>query len=634
MDVITYVLAKKYADQQMKNIPGYLESFRNQLKAIQDIMTLERSDPIIQAGQIDSLGGSVAPGVVGGIVDMNVKGRTGRNLIENGDFSEGTAGWAPTYGVLSVIDNVAIIIGDGSASSIWLENTLHGRETDRSYYGVCLARVRDSTCDTLRIVVAGGGVKSIENPEANRWYVLPAKYTAVSDHNKLIAVQAIYLDAATANGKALEVQEVLTKDLTAEGLTGKTADEVNEMFPDWFDGTKSAGPKRMKVVGKNLFDKSTIVLGGYFSSTGTILSEPDSEYSTQYIKIDNTKNYAWTGSGKRIILMTYDRNKKPIERLVTYGGDTFYDTKKFDDNVEYIRVSSYQYLIALQDFQFEEGTTVTIYETYKESLAYTPEVGRSLPNGVADEIDVNEGIKVKNIEKYVVQSVDINTLITAGTNVDVVYIGLPADSNYLQFTNNDDGMLFLEGYRELIGDSIALWNDVKYIDYFYTREGDINLRLIVPKGHYVDLAAAQADLAGLVVHYQLANPEIIQLDIPPQSLLSFENGTLMQQHIIGEVSFYGSNCPVSDTKYPIEELNFIRKVDQVTGVMTDLDISTAVIAGDGLGFTHPDLAVGDLADWDYYYPPELSTLAELSYTVPLANVKDIARALGTEGEVF
>lgn len=621
MDVITYVLGKKYADEQMKNIPGYLESVRSELKAIQDIMTLERSDPIIQPGQIDSLGGPVAAGAVDGVVEMSVKGRTGRNLIENGDFAEGIAGWAPTYGVLSVIDNVAIIVGDGSASSIWLENTLHGREADRSYYGVCLARVRDSTCDTLRIVVAGGGVKSVENPVNDRWYVLPAKHTAIGDHNKLIAVQAIYPDAATANGKTLEVQEVSAIDLDAENLTGKTADEINTMFPDWFDGTKSTGPKRMKSLGKNLFpykisklkDINDGVVGINYYST-TLKLKSDTDYTAQinisevigagffiYLK-GQTNNYMdFNAMGLR-----YATCKSNLDGTITLGLYKWDTGSPYDINL-------------LSNLMLSEGTTAAAYEPYKQSLVYTPEVGQSLPNGVADEVDVNEGIKTKNIQEHILQSEDMANLNTILTNYDSVSVIKPVDM--AAFTSKSSGQVVSDSKQTAIGVDHINWDSPEYIDTIFASTGVSSSRIIItfPKGTYADLAAAQADLAGTVIHYQLAEPETIHL--PPQNLLSFENGTLLQEHVIGEVAFYATNCPVSDVKYPIQSLDFIKKVDQTTGAMTDLDPSTAVIAPDGLSFTQSDLTVGDLVDWDYYYSSELSTLAEPEYTVPLANVK-------------
>ncbi len=629
-------------------IPTDLSPIRSQLKAIQDILTLERSDPIIQIGQIDSLGGSVAPGVVGGVVDMTAKGRTGRNLIENGDFAEGIAGWAPTYGVLSVIDNVAIIVGDGSASSIWLENTLHGREADRSYYGVCLARVRDSTCDTLRIVVAGGGVKSVENPVNDRWYVLPAKHTAIGDHNKLIAVQAIYPDAATANGKTLEVQEVSAIDLDAENLTGKTADEINTMFPDWFDGTQSTGPKRKKIAGKNLLDISRtpdiirpnteivqhsdkiIVKANGAPHCYVIFRrklKPNTQYTAQ--KINNIISGSSAAAGT---LAIYTWDVSTIILGVGQGSTSGIFTTPADGRVSVIlyasSVSADTVEVEFYDVQIEEGTTVTAYEEYKESLAYSTKLLRSLPNGVADRINFNEGVKIKNVEE------DTTVLKNAGpwgakqelTNTILFQTNLTGPLNHAIPSGGHGivtGPLRVDDAIYPAKGSSALWSiDIEGIGV--NTAGTMNLRIAKSKLTTIDSTGLEAYLqsAGQVIfHYQLAQPEIIQLDIPPQSLLSFENGTLIQEHVVGEVTFYSASCLVSDVNYPIQSLDFVRKVDLDTGAATDIDVSTAVIAGDGLSFTHPDLAVGDLVDWDYYYPSELSTLAELEYTVPLANVK-------------
>ena len=41
-----------------------------------------------------------------------------------------------------------------------------------------------------------------------------------------------------------------------------------------------------------------------------------------------------------------------------------------------------------------------------------------------------------------------------------------------------------------------------------------------------------------------------------------------------------------------------------TGVETEVDVSQAVIAGDGLSFTHPDLIDGDIVFFTYYHAVE------------------------------
>ncbi|MCG8514566.1 MAG: hypothetical protein MI740_10520 [Halanaerobiales bacterium] len=662
MDLVTLLLAEKYTNEKIKNRPGYLESVRDQLKAIQDIMTLERSAPITQIGQIDSLGGSVAPGVVGGVLDMSVKGRTGRNLIENGNFADGTAGWTVVAGTLSINNNTAIVTGNGSNSYAWLMQSplpLPGGVGKEIFCRIKI-KLDNPDCNLIR-VYGFDGTNSIifderTNPEQNREYTLYGIAPLVSDSKFGIYTFHRYADAATANGKSMKVLEVFTKDLDAENLTGKTADEINEMFPDWFDGTQSVGPKRMKSVGKNLFDgrfrdTSDVVFssnenyyimeridhGGHAADNvmPSIKFKPNTQYSfsaTVYEDYDtNNLRVIWLYADGTFSNMFVPTTTPTLAENLSVGGKTVVGI-----GWTYSEGSGRTYIS--KDAKIQDAALPPINEPYKQSLAYTPEVGRSLPNGVADVVSINTGIKTKNIT---------DPIILDGSVDETWQLLIGSDAFYVNFLFRSDDLLGVYPNPKIKANPRVI-NEVlnKKIDPYVDSEGHVDgwaadpvyfgVRILRSRLATEDITGLRAWLASnpITLFYELTDPESSQLDIPPQSLLSFENGTLIQEHIIGEVTFYGSNCPVSDTKYPIEELDFIRKVDQVTGVMTDLDISAAVIAPDGLSFTHPDLVVGDLVDWDYYYSSELSTLSELEYTAPLANVKDIARALGDEGEVF
>ena len=55
---------------------------------------------------------------------------------------------------------------------------------------------------------------------------------------------------------------------------------------------------------------------------------------------------------------------------------------------------------------------------------------------------------------------------------------------------------------------------------------------------------------------------------------------------------------------PIKALEKLSKIDFMTGLETELDITAAVIAEDKLSFTHPDLVEGDIVFFTYEYDRE------------------------------
>lgn len=106
---------------------------------------------------------------------------------------------------------------------------------------------------------------------------------------------------------------------------------------------------------------------------------------------------------------------------------------------------------------------------------------------------------------------------------------------------------------------------------------------------------------GSNIHYTLATPTITP--IAHAGLLnSNSSGTVYFEPIIADAGVYGANIATQLTDYPIASLESIRKY--ANGTYTELNTATAVIAGNGLSFTHPDLVSGDLVMFTYAYNKE------------------------------
>ena len=88
--------------------------------------------------------------------------------------------------------------------------------------------------------------------------------------------------------------------------------------------------------------------------------------------------------------------------------------------------------------------------------------------------------------------------------------------------------------------------------------------------------------------------------------------------LIADAGVYSTNLTVQLTDYPISTFESIRKY--ANGTYTELNIATAVIAGDGLSFTHPDLVSGDLVLFTYSYANEsIGRSMTLSYSISNSN---------------
>ena len=108
-------------------------------------------------------------------------------------------------------------------------------------------------------------------------------------------------------------------------------------------------------------------------------------------------------------------------------------------------------------------------------------------------------------------------------------------------------------------------------------------------------------------------------------LNSAESGTVYHEPIIADAGVYGTKMDILMTDYPISAIGEISKFED--GVGTYLGVATAVIASDGLSFTHPDLVSGDLVLFTYEYDREsIGRAMTLTHFDSRYVVKDTANA--------
>ena len=411
--------------------------------------------PVTAYGDIISLPSTV----VKGQVSVTVKGLTATNIINNGNFANGTSGWLETNATISVSNNIMQVVPDGSARIGWLiQDTSYSIFPSRKYFIKAKLRVTNNDCVRMRTLIrstggSGDSTYTITAPVANHWYSLAIILDSQATHagNFRLLFGHDYADAATANGKIMEVQEIMAIDLTAHGLESKTVEELDVMFPHYFDGTKSTiSAMRLRSV-----------------------SEDESEVSTAYVVAKD-----------------------------------------------------------------EQGKIAEL---------------RSLPNGVKDEINVTSGIKT--------QRVGNKTNVASGTVI-----------NYTDMAT---------------AGQFEAWGSGEHV--------------VGVKGDTLAFTATS-------LNYQLATPIEIPIQISG-SLVSYPSGTVYIEPFVADAGIYVDKMSVLHQDLPIKAIEKISKVDFITGLETELDVSETVIAGDKLSFTHPDLEAGDIVFFVYEYDRE-STVGE------------------------
>lgn len=163
------------------------------------------------------------------------------------------------------------------------------------------------------------------------------------------------------------------------------------------DGLSTYASQKITSVGKNLFDKSNLVLGKY-EANGTITNNTTDVRCTNYIKVKPSTSYVLSKDGvagnKRMLY--YDKDKTFISAFVSTSAEIT------PANCEYIRFAYFSTTDISANIQLEPGTVATSHEDFVSSTMYVKalESGvvaelRSLSGGIYDEI--SNGVHTKRI---------------------------------------------------------------------------------------------------------------------------------------------------------------------------------------------------------------------------------------------
>jgi len=278
------------------------------------------------------------------------------------------------------------------------------------------------------------------------------------------------------------------------------------------------------------------------------------KYATSYaykIGVKPSTQYTWSES---VAYKTYDINL--VE--VASGTGTSVTTGA---GTFYIAFSG---IATPSTFQLELGSTATTYEAFKSTTQFIQGNNRlySLPNGTKDSQEIRNG---KYYEIHKIKTADVVGVVAVNTT------NYPLAKNGGQFIN--------------------------YLTTGGTETGVIGTNSTSGSGFLL---------------YELATQTETLLETSG-TLLGSASGSVNVLNGLSDIDIYGTNATVTNTSYPIISLKKLQKI--VGGLAVDLTISSAVIAGDGLSFTHPSLASGDIVYFEYLYDDSngVSGLATIYY---------------------
>lgn len=525
---------------------------------------------------------------VDGIMTVDsIKGRTLKNEVKNGVFSEASPPWrywSAAYGTVTVNNKVLSLTSNGQARECFLQQDGIFNSTSDKYYISTEARVTNDVCDYIAIgSFTGPGYARVTKPQNGVWYKITGMKQGYTD--KRFIIDHIYVDATTANGKVLEVTNVMCINLTQMfGVNKEPTQEWCDQNIQWFNGIKSVGEQEgdkvlVSSVGKNLIDvsKDFYRINNVTSTkieNGFILEATQSQtssYGRYLLRVKSNTKYTIqrdfrvlsggvASTGRTVITDKDARNviidASPSNKYVAFTSpsDGYICVLFYAKVVETTAGAKVEFY----NIQLEEGEVATQVEPYKsdnlEIQLKEPHMG--LPT-VQNEIA--NGKLIKRINKKVLNGNETWALSTQ--KVDTISFVL-YDNDVLKRIEVN---ILSDKFISYDANYLAA-NDVEGISNLYnisTLRG-IYIRIAKTKLSTPDVAGFKAWLQSnpTTIQYELATPTEEVISLP--SLKSFKNGTLYLNNAI---------TPTVSLKYP-SNIN-----SRLQSVETELDRAFDNIGG-------------------------------------------------------
>lgn len=323
---------------------------------------------------------------------------------------------------------------------------------------------------------------------------------------------------------------VMVYDLTEIYGAGKEPTDIAQLERElpYVDGITSIGENNNTVevvsCGKNLLDISKCTYGYRINETKgdriakSIVDTTGNGY-TDYIKVNtniiNQIQFSCNNKPQYIPWACYDENKIYIK------GASGANTGVLPSNAKYIRftVSSES-----TNEQLEGGTVATPYEEYKDDKVNITLKNpiRSLPNGVADEVDIENGKVIRRIGKVLLNGSE--NWSKSSLAVDG-YLGFYIVISGLKISTINPSNYLTSNFRVA---TYSDWSDLKKDEFLeVTTGGSLGIRINSTKIPTQDVSGFKTWLSQnpTTVYYELATPIEETIETTSNSIRTYDDLT-------------------------------------------------------------------------------------------------------------
>jgi hypothetical protein len=198
--------------------------------------------------------------VYGQFSDVKIKGLTANNIVKNGNFTD-AINWTGVNGTLNITDNTAIITGDGSSSVIGIRQDFNLVMSATNFFIKFKIKVPDG-CTKITFVSYHSTDGSIsitkDSPTTGIWL----DFSAIANIGSIgyVRINTYFDSADAAEDKVIEIKEVMLINVTQTFGSGNepTKEQCDQIFTNWFDGTKSTNSVRIRSVNEDETKESIV----------------------------------------------------------------------------------------------------------------------------------------------------------------------------------------------------------------------------------------------------------------------------------------------------------------------------------------------------------------------------------------
>jgi parallel beta-helix repeat protein len=482
-----------------------------------------------------------------------------------------------------------------------------------------------STGVSVRVNAVGDGGNKTNTAVSSTSWTRQGVVMSTSEIDGASAVDFYFLFEG-ANTEIAYIDAIQINEISAEEYS-LGADALLDKYP-YHRGLAGSGVGRVKSVGKNLFDIERLVTDDsilevralnntQFQITGVSTSgadtfdmmlnitwKKDTQYTFSFRQYETASGY---NTKLRIYYTdgTFDDVDSPDPAESTE--EFISDANKTISNISYTRSASGGTTI-ISELQIEEGTLATTYEPHRTSQVYNDRELYSVPSGTHCTKNLNTGVCVSRVKRYVLESGDILSVSNL-TNNQRVKVQIPSNFIAESSVSETSGNVIVQN---TIGETFYNNRDVSTEqNKFYVLNDE--LWLLYSLGTYTDLAAAQTALTGTVIHYELDPASYETHYDQPQVLQGFANGTIYNETVIEEMLTYSTGLTITSTDHVIDSLEYVYLVDTTTKAETPIDISDCTIASGGASFTISGASNDEVYRFAYRYNGS-GIIAPLTYS--------------------